>query len=130
VASHRRLAIQTIRDVVAKADPQIPVASFRTLDEVRGGTRLRQRVHALLPALMEGLAFLLSGIGLYGLSAHSVAERTRVLGIPIALGAATGKVLRSVIGPGWRSRSAESSAAAFSPALKVLLDSASVLHQD
>lgn len=94
------VTMQALRDAVAKVDPELPVASFRTLDEIRARTLVRQRMQAVLLAVMAALALLLSGVGLYGLVAHSVVERTREFGIRMALGATKGRVLSSVIASG------------------------------
>jgi ABC-type antimicrobial peptide transport system permease subunit len=94
------VTMQALRDAVAKVDPELPVASFRTLDEIRARTLVRQRMQAVLLAVMAALALLLSGVGLYGLVAHSVVERTREFGIRMALGATKGRVFSSVIASG------------------------------
>jgi putative ABC transport system permease protein len=85
---------------VQSVDPLLPFAKFRTLDDVRGEAVARQRAQALLLGSLAGLAVLLSAVGLYGLVANAVAERTRELGIRLALGASSQQAIVSAAAPG------------------------------
>jgi ABC-type antimicrobial peptide transport system permease subunit len=89
-----------MQKAVAAVDPLLPVAKFRTLDEVRGEAAATPRAQALLLGTLAGLALLLAAVGLYGLVANSVAERTRELGIRLALGATSTQAVFAASVPG------------------------------
>jgi predicted permease len=85
---------------VRSVDPLLPFAKFRTLDDVRGEAVAGQRAQAVLLGSLAGLAVLLAAVGLYGLVANAVAERTRELGIRLALGASSRQAIVSAAAPG------------------------------
>ncbi len=89
-----------VQAAVAGADPQLPVARFKTIDDLRGDITLDQRYHAMLFSAIAGLALLLAALGLYGLISHSVAQRTHELDVRLALGATAGQAVRTAIKPG------------------------------
>jgi predicted permease len=93
IAGEMQRAVQAV-------DPLLPFAKFRTLDAVRGETLAMQRAHAMLLGTLAGLALVLAGVGLYGLVANSVAERTRELGIRIALCASRRRAVVAAAAPG------------------------------
>jgi predicted permease len=93
------LAAQVQR-AVASVDPQLPLAHFRTIDEMQARITSSQRYHAALFSILAGLALLLAAIGLYGLISHSVAERTHELGVRLALGATPPQAIRTIVRPG------------------------------
>jgi ABC-type antimicrobial peptide transport system permease subunit len=85
---------------VEAVDPLLPFAKFRTIDEVRGEAVATQRAQAVLLTTLAGLAVLLAAVGLYGLVANGVAERTRELGIRLALGATSRQAMIAAAVPG------------------------------
>lgn len=85
---------------VEATDPLLPFSKFKTLDAVRDRTLIRQRFQAILLGTLAGLALLLAAVGLYGMIANTVVERTREIGIRMALGATAAQVIRAVVAPG------------------------------
>ena len=89
-----------IRAAVAAADPRLPVAHFRTVDELRGRYTGSQRYLAALFSILAGLALLLAAIGLYGLISQSITQRRHEIGIRLALGATARQTIAGVMRPG------------------------------
>jgi putative ABC transport system permease protein len=91
-----------IRQEMRAIDRDVALAEVTTLDEARGKTMAQPAFRAKALVLFGGLALLLASIGVYGLLSQSVAQRTRELGVRIAVGATPADVYRLVIGEGLR----------------------------
>jgi putative ABC transport system permease protein len=80
----------------------LPVSDVRSMADVRSRSVSRQRFNMLLMAVFGGAALLLAAIGIYGLMAYSVEQRTQEIGIRLALGADTSSVRRMILVQGMR----------------------------
>jgi ABC-type antimicrobial peptide transport system permease subunit len=85
---------------LASADPGLPFSGFRSMEQILAGQLQEQRIEALLLATLAGLALLLSAIGIFGLVSNLVVQRTREIGIRIALGSTTAQAMMHAGAPG------------------------------
>jgi putative ABC transport system permease protein len=92
----------TLRRELRALDPQQAVSSVATMDSLVASHRARPRFSALLLNWLSGLALALAVIGIHGVVAYSVAERTKELGLRMALGATRSDIRRLVVGEGMR----------------------------
>jgi predicted permease len=91
---------QQVREAVYSVDPEQPVNGIKTLGELRGDALVQSRLTALLLALFAGLALAIAATGLSGVTALMVSQRTREIGIRMALGAQSNEVLRMILKQG------------------------------
>ena len=91
-----------VRKAIWSVDRDQPVWSVSALEDIVARTQGQWRFLALLLGVFAGVALVLAGVGIYGVTAYSVAQRTHEIGIRLALGASGERVLREVVGRGAR----------------------------
>lgn len=91
-----------MRRAVLAVDPTQPAADFATMSDFLGHSISRQRFNMLMLTTFSGLALALAAIGVYGLTAYAVAQRSREIGIRVSLGASRTQVVRGLLGQALR----------------------------
>ena len=90
----------SLRSLVRELDPNLPLVGLQTMSDVVDRSVARPRFTSRLLGLFAGVALLLGAIGIYGMLAYMVAQRSREIGIRKALGAAEGELARMVVAQG------------------------------
>jgi putative ABC transport system permease protein len=93
---------EAARNAIEAVDPELSVTNISTMEERFSAAVVQERFRMWLIGLFAALAVLLATVGLFGVTAHSVGQRTHEIGVRMALGARTDDIVRVVGGQGLR----------------------------
>ena len=92
--------VPAVRHVVREVDPSQPLVNIRTMEEALSGTVAQPRLQMALLALFAAVAVALAVVGVYGVMAYTVTQRTKEIGVRVAMGASPSTVIGLVVGDG------------------------------
>jgi ABC-type antimicrobial peptide transport system permease subunit len=94
--------VAAVRQIVREIDPEQPISDVRTMDDVLAGETATRRAQLQVLGALAAVAVLLSAIGIYGLLAYTVSQRSQEIGVRLALGADPARVGRMILADGMR----------------------------
>ena len=101
-ASDPNQLISSVRSAVREIDPDQPIYSPRTMDDIRAESVAPERLNLTLLSLFAGIALVLAIVGIYGVMSYSVTQRTHEIGIRMAIGARPLDVFKMILGHGMK----------------------------
>ena len=101
-ASDPNQLISSVRNAVKEIDPDQPIYSPQTMDEIRAESVAGERLNLTLLSLFAGIALVLAIVGIYGVMSYSVTQRTHEIGIRMAIGARPLDVFKMIMGHGMK----------------------------
>jgi putative ABC transport system permease protein len=94
--------VSAVRQIVHSVDPEQPISDVRSLEDLLGGETATRRAQLQVLGVLAVVAVLLAAIGIYGLLAYSVSQRSQEIGVRLALGADPSRVGRMIFADGMR----------------------------
>ena len=90
-----------VRDRIRQVDPDVPASSLRTMEDRVSASLALPRLQAIVLGTFAGLALVLAGVGIYGVMSFTTRQRTREIGIRMAIGASSRAILSLLLGKGF-----------------------------